>query len=199
MGTPGGVGTNFEESLLRHTAAALGLSYEQFSRDYSKTSYSSARASMGETWKYMQSRKKVVADRFASMIYQLWLEEEINARNVPLPRGITLAKYYADPIIREAIASSEWIGASRGQIDEKKETESAILRIENGLSTREKENARLGEDWRKIYRQRSREIKLEEKLGLKFGEVAKAAAAQNQNEQPDDENQDQTDPADARN
>ena len=37
MGTPGGVGSDFEESLLRHVAAALGLSYEQFSKDYSKT------------------------------------------------------------------------------------------------------------------------------------------------------------------
>jgi len=198
MGTPGGVGTNFEESLLRHTAAALGLSYEQFSRDYSKTSYSSARASMGETWKYMQSRKKVVADRFASMIYQLWLEEAINAKEVPLPRGITLDRYYADPVVREAIASAEWIGASRGQIDEKKETESAILRIQNGLSTREKENARLGEDWRKIFRQLGREQKYQEKLGLTFGDPAKAVA-QNQNDQSDDERQDQTDPADARN
>ena len=37
MGTPGGVGTEFEDSLLRHTAAGLGLSFEQLSRDYSKT------------------------------------------------------------------------------------------------------------------------------------------------------------------
>ncbi|EMQ4336936.1 phage portal protein, partial [Salmonella enterica subsp. enterica serovar Newport] len=45
-GTPGGVGTDYEESLLRNIAASLGLSYEQFSRDYTKTNYSSARASM---------------------------------------------------------------------------------------------------------------------------------------------------------
>ncbi len=86
-GTPGGVGTEYEESLLRNIAAALGLSYEQFSRDYTKTNYSSARASMAETWKFMESRKKLVADRFASMVYTLWLEEEINDGNVPLPRA----------------------------------------------------------------------------------------------------------------
>lgn len=198
MGTPGGVGTAFEESLLRHTAAALGLSYEQFSRDYSKTSYSSARASMGETWKYMQSRKKTVADRFASMIYQLWLEEEINAGNIPLPRGITLQRYYADPVVREAVASCDWIGASRGQIDEKKETESAILRIQNNLSTHEKEAARLGEDWRKIFTQRARERRMMNELGLPLGDE-KPAAGNQSDEQQDNRTQDNTDPADATN
>lgn len=167
MGTPGGVGSEFEESLLRHTAAALGLSYEQFSRDYSKTNYSSARASMAETWKYMQSRKKTVADRMASMIYLLWLEEQINAKEVPLPRGMTSDIFY-DPLKREALANCTWIGASRGQIDEMKETQSAILRINSGLSTYEAECARLGEDFRRIFRQQAREKKMMKALGIEF-------------------------------
>lgn len=166
-GTPGGVGTDYEESLLRNIAAALGLSYEQFSRDYTKTNYSSARASMAETWKFMESRKKLVADRFASMVYTLWLEEEINAGNVPLPPGRTWRDFY-DPTFRDAICNAEWIGASRGQIDEKKETEAAILRIKNGLSTYEAEIARLGGDFRSVFKQRAREEGLITNLGLDF-------------------------------
>lgn len=168
MGTPGGVGTDFEESLLRHTAAALGLSYEQFSRDYSKTNYSSARASMSETWKYMQGRKKVVADRLATQIYVLWLEEEINAGNVPLPPGKGPEIFY-DPVMREALSSCAWIGASRGQIDELKETQSALMRIKGGLSTYEAECARLGEDFRRIFKQRAREERMLAELDLTFG------------------------------
>ena len=165
MGTPGGVGTAFEESLLRHVAAALGMSYEQFSRDYSKTNYSSARASMAETWKFMQSRKKLVADRLATSIYTLWLEEEINAGHIPLPKGKTAAMFY-DPVMREALVNCTWIGASRGQIDELKETQSALLRIKSGLSTLEIESARLGEDFRTLLRQRAREEKMLQKYGL---------------------------------
>jgi lambda family phage portal protein len=168
MGTPGGVGTEFEESLLRHTAAALGLSYEQFSRDYSKTNYSSARASMSETHKYMQGRKKVVADRLASHVYALWLEEEINAGNIPLPPGKTSAIFY-DPVMREALTNCSWIGASRGQIDELKETQSALMRIKGGLSTYEAECARLGEDFRRVFKQRSREERMLKELDLTFG------------------------------
>lgn len=171
MGTPGGVGTEFEESLLRHTAAALGLSYEQFSRDYSKTNYSSARASMTETWKFMQGRKKAVADRMAKTIYVLWLEEEINAGRVPLPAGKGPEIFY-DPVMREALTACDWIGASRGQIDELKETQSAVMRINSGLSTYEKECARLGEDYRRVFRQRARENKLMESMGLSFAAEA---------------------------
>lgn len=167
MGTPGGVGTDFEQSLLRHTAAALGLSYEQFSRDYSQTNYSSARASMSETWKFMQGRKKSVADRQAKSIFMLWFEEEINAGNIPLPRGVGAEIFY-DPVMREALTSCDWIGASRGQIDELKETQSAIMRINGGLSTREIEAARLGLDYRRIFRQLAREKKLATELGLEF-------------------------------
>jgi len=180
MGTPGGVGTDFEQSLLRHTAAALGLSYEQFSRDYTKTNYSSARASMAETWKGMMSRKKIIADRFAKIVYSLWLEEEINAGNVPLPAGVGPEVFY-DPVRREALSACDWIGASRGQIDELKETEAAVLRIEQGLSTREEEAAKLGKDWRRVYRQRAREKRMEQSLGLEFGVQKQAAAAPSDN------------------
>lgn len=188
MGTPGGVGTEFEESLLRHIAAALGLSYEQFSRDYTKTNYSSARASMGETFKYMQSRKKVFADRFASAIYRLWLEEEMNAGRIPLPPGMTVADYYSDPLKREALSACDWIGASRGQIDEMKETQAALTRIDGGLSTYEIECARLGTDFRKVFSQRAREEKMKTDAGLVFSSQAAKDAAKNdpnadQNEQ----------------
>ena len=200
MGTPGGVGTGFEESLLRHTAAALGLSYEQFSRDYTKANYSSARASMAETWKYMQSRKKGVADRLATMIFTLWLEEELNAGNVPLPRGMGKEIFY-DPVKREAMLNCSWIGASRGQIDEMKETQSAILRINSGLSTYEAEAARLGEDFRRIFKQRAREQKMMTALGLEFSTGAEKPGANDRQQtmkdksdkRPGDHNQDDED------
>lgn len=169
-GTPGGVGTDYEQSLIRNIAAGLGLSYEQFSRDYTQTNYSSARASIAETGKYMDSRKKLVADKMASIIYSLWLEEEINAGNIPLPPGKTWRDFY-DPMTRDALCTAEWIGAGRGQIDEKKETEAAILRVKNGLSTYEKEIARLGGDFREVFKQRSREEGIIKTLGLSFSGV----------------------------
>lgn len=167
LAQPGGVGDGFEQSLLRHTAACLGVSYEQLTRDYTKTNYSSARASMTETWKFMQSRKKMVADRFATFVYQLWLEEEVNSGRCPLPPGKDASWFY-EPLVKDALSTCSWIGASRGQIDELKETQAAMLRIKAGLSTYEDENARLGKDFRDVFSQRAREQKLASSLGLSF-------------------------------
>lgn len=170
--TTGGVGTSFEESLMRHTAAALGLSYEEFSRDFSKTNYSSGRAAMGVSAKFMASRKKHVADRYAGAIYALVLEERMGAGLVTLPRGVSRDLFYA-PLAKEAFCNATWIGSGAGQIDELKETQAALLRISGGLSTWETETARLGKDWRELFAQRDREEAVLEKYGLVFDLSAK--------------------------
>lgn len=165
VGQPGGVGTGFEESLLRHIAAGLGLSYEEFSRDFTKTNYSSARAAMGQTHKLMQGRKKTAADGFATDVYRLWFEEALNAgvfKDV-LPRN---APNFYEGMNKDFYTACTWIGAPRGQIDELKETQAALQRVAGNLSTLEVECARFGSDWREVLRQRKREQKLIDALGL---------------------------------
>lgn len=189
LATPGGVGTGFEESLLRHIAACLGLSYEEFSRDYTKTNYSSARASMNNTNKSMLSKKKFIADANAQDWYALWLEEEIANGNIPLPPGKKRAWFY-EPLVKDALIQCQFIGASRGQIDELKETEAAALRIDKMLSNHSVENARLGRDYRETFAQAARERKLLIKLGLPVDTEQKPAAAkparENDNDTEDD-------------
>lgn len=168
-GSPGGVGQEFEQSLLRYIAVMLGVSYEELSKDFSKTNYSSARAAMLGTWKFMQSRKKIVADRFADTIYRLWLEEAINKDMLRSFPANAAGALYTDGHLNmmfEALAQGDWIGAARGQIDELKETQAATLRIKYGLSTHEDELSRLGKDWRKVYVQLEREMKEREKRSI---------------------------------
>lgn len=180
------IGTDFEQSLLRYIAAILGVSYEQLSKDYSKTNYSSARAAANETWKTMQSIKRNVADRFASKIFRLWLEEAIaNGRITSMPKT---APSFWDNMNADAYASCEWIGASRGQVDELKETQAAVLRINNGLSTYEDEHARLGRDYRKVFAQLAREqeeIKRRELMLQGNQEMMAALTTSQQADQPD--------------
>ncbi len=163
-GTPGGVGSDFEKSLLRYIAANLGVSYEQLSKDYSETNYSSARAGVNETEKFMAGRKKRVADGLATNGFMLWLEEAINKKQITsLPRN---APSWYEGLNAEAYSQCEWIGASKGQIDELKETQAAVLRLKYNLSTQEREVARFGGDWRKTNAQREREIKDQKARGL---------------------------------
>lgn len=169
VGQPGGIGTTFEESLLRHTAAGLGLSYEEFSRDYTKTNYSSARASGNNTWRYMQSRKKSVADRTATAVFALWLEEAINNDALDCMRNSNIDFYAGQN--KDALIKCTWIGASRGQVDELKETQAAVMRVRGGFSTYEAECARLGTDYREVFEQRAREEKLATTLGIDLNPV----------------------------
>lgn len=164
-GQGGPLGTDFETSLLRYIAAALGVSYEQLSRDYTKTNYSSARAAMVETWKYMQGRKKFVADRFATEVYRLWLEEMINGGQIEAFKRQNFPSWY-EGLNADAISACDWIGASRYQIDEYKETQAAALRISAGLSTAEQEIAMLGGDFRKVYKQLEREKKMRVSMNI---------------------------------
>lgn len=193
LGTPGGVGTDFEVSLLRHIAAGLGISYEEFSNDFSKTNYSSGKASMIKTWKHMSARKRFIADRFANWVFQLWAEEDLNAGNAPLPRNydfrvLYTSQGYTNSIVKEALLACEWVGAGRGQIDELKETQAALLRINGGLSTHESEIAKQGGDWRKVFRQIAREQKLAKEYGIDFSLAAeKSGAASSQQTMQDNQ------------
>ena len=165
VGQPGGIGTEFEGSLLRYIAANLGVSYEQLSKDYSKTNYSSARAALNETRKFMLSRKKIVADKFATHIYRLWLEEQMNLGLIETLKGAKLPNWY-DGMNADAYCACDWIGAGIGQIDELKETQAAVLRLKYNLSTHEDELARFGKDWRRVFAQRQREMADMEFRGL---------------------------------
>lgn len=167
-GQGGPLGTDFEASLLRYIAANLNISYEQLSRDYSKTNYSSTKAALNETYKAMQARKRTTADTLATHIFLLWLEEAFaNGDIESLPRN---APNFWEGLNREAYGRCEWIGASRGQIDELKETQAAVLRLKYGLSTREDELGRLGKDWRRVFEQIQREQEEAERRNLVFTE-----------------------------
>lgn len=165
-GANGPVGEKFEQSLLRHIAAALGLNYEQLSKDYTNTNYSSARASMAETWRSMQARKKLVADKTANFIYRLWMEEAVNYGTLESLKRRNVPNFY-DGLNSEAYCSCEWIGAGQGLIEPLKETQADILALAAGLTTKEAVIARrTGADWRETAKQAAREMANDKALGL---------------------------------
>lgn len=139
----------FEQSLLRYIAAGLGVSYEQLSRNYAQMSYSTARASANESWAHFMGRRKFVASRQASQMFLCWLEEAIVRRVVTLPSKARFSFQEA----RSAWGNCDWIGSGRMAIDGLKEVQEAVMLIEAGLSTYEKECAKRGDDYQEIFAQ----------------------------------------------
>lgn len=164
-GNPGGVGTNFEDSWLRHFSRAIGISFEEFSGNFSNTNYSSAKASMVLTERTMRAVRRFLVGRAATDMYSNFMEEVLNreGKNVPLPRN---APSFYERMNRDAYTKAKWIPSARGQLDEMKETQAAILRMNAGLSSREDETSTLGRDYRQVTRQRAREKALDKLLGL---------------------------------
>lgn len=200
MSTPGGIGSDFEASLIRKLAATFGVGYSEMSRDFAKFNYSGLKAEIALIDRTMQSKKRFSADRFATQIYQLWVEEELAQGNLPLPPGRNRTDFYR-PLMKDAYTRCNWISTGRGQIDELKETQAAMLRIKSGLSTYEREAAKLGNDWRDDFKQRAKEEKVAKGLNLPFSlDAQKAgnnearntmqggkAGAQNQNQNDEDD------------
>lgn len=174
MSTPGGIGSDFENSLIRKLAATFGVSFSEMSRNFAEFNYAGIKAEMALIERTMNSKKKFGADRAATQIYQLWVEEEIAQGNLPLPPGRNRTDFYR-PLMKDAYTKCTWIASGRGQVDELKETQAAMLRIKAGLSTYEKEAAKLGEDYREVFAQRAKEEGLAKSLNLPFSLDAQRA------------------------
>lgn len=146
--------SSFEEAVLRYLAGGFNLSYEQLSRDYSKTNYSSARAAMLEAWKFFQSRRYFIGARFATEIYALWLEEAMSRGIVETPTG---APSFWEA--KTAWTRCSWIGPGRSHIDPQKESAAMVTDLDACVTTLEKECAERGLDWEEVVEQRAEEFK----------------------------------------
>ena len=186
---PGRPNASFEAFMLatlRHIAAGMNLPYELLLKDFSKTSYSSARASMLEAWRYFNGRRRWLTDTWLKPVYELWLEEAINTGHVEAP------DYYQN---RYAYQRARFIFGGRGWVDPVKEATAAQIRVQTGLSTLEKECAEQGEDYEEILDQQAIEQTMRQERGLPpLGAILQMQQQQQQQQPADTSNPDKTGP-----
>lgn len=160
---PGEQFAAFEESMLRHAARGLNMSYEALSGDYSKTNYSSARAAMAECWQAVLSAREFGPSKEATLMFRLWLREGIVRGLLPLPVGVS-----SDEFLRREpmFARCQWIGAGRLPVDELKAAKANELSLSINTTTLATVAADSGEDWEELLEQRAEEKALMDELGL---------------------------------
>ena len=154
--------SQLEQSLMRYISAGTGYSYEELSHNYQNLSYSTARASANNSWRYTMGRRRLIANRLANQIFTLFLEEMIIRGLITLPKGARFNFWQ----MREAWTRCEWIGSGRMAIDGLKEVRESIMKIEYGLSTYEIELAKMGYDYVEIFKQQKREMEERKKENL---------------------------------
>ena len=171
---------NFVETVIRQIGDALGLPYELIAKDFSKVTYASARASLGEAWRFFQNRRKWLADNWASPVYSMWLEEAISRGEVEAPDFYQNRAYYC---------RAKWIGPGRNQIDPVKEAQAAQLRLANRTSTLELECAEAGLDWNEVLEQLALEKARMDELDLAPAPPPVAGAQPGQQDQQNQQDQ----------
>ncbi|MCW2276368.1 phage portal protein [Rhodoblastus acidophilus] len=171
----------FQSAFLQSIAAALGLSYEQLSMDWSRTNYSSARAALNEVWRAIKRLQAVFAEQYVQPIYLAFLEEAFDKGYVVAPEGAP--DFWGMP---EAYASVRWIGPGRGYVDPVKEAEGAALRMEGLTSNLETECADQSIDWEENIEQIAFENDVLKENGLSRMSIVAAVQA-NKGVKPDSE------------
>lgn len=162
----------FVNALLRQIAAALELPFEILTKQFTN-SYSASRGALLEAWKMYRMRRSWLAKSFCQPIYEEWFVEAVTKGRIDAP-GI-----FDDPAIFAAYTKAEWHGPSQGLLDPTKEVDAAVTRINENLSTAERETTELtGGSWEQNIEQRAYEQSRLAELGLSGG--AKASAPKRQ-------------------
>ena len=172
----------FVTSLLRQVGVALEIPFEVLIKHFT-SSYSAARASLLEAWKFYRNRRNFLAIRFCQPIFEAWMDEAVVLGRVKAPG------YFSDPLLRRAYLSADWIGDAPGAIDPLKEAQAAKLRCDEGFSSLTIETMELtGRNWNDVHPQRVREHALRSAADLEPGVLNTTAT-----EMVPDDNQDDAD------
>lgn len=160
----------FQTMFLRQLAAALNISYEELSRDFSGVTYSSARQSMILMWRrYLRMRELLVA-KFAMPFVSCWMQEAVLTKRLPM-----LGKFKATEEgwrqARHALCAGGFVSWGQPIIDPVKEMTGKNMAMAMGLDTLRDAAAETGEDWGSLLRQRAREMKERARLGLNVNGV----------------------------
>lgn len=163
---------SFTNHLVRQIAACLEQPYEVLMKSFT-SSYSASRAALLQAYAAYKMRRIWFARDFCQPIYEAWLSEAVAIGRIKAPG------YFDDPMTRAAWCGAEWYGPVMGVLDPVKEAQGAILRIQAGLSTGEREAAEMtGTDWDANIVQRSMELKSMAALGVEYAPITTIQVAE---------------------
>jgi len=174
---PGDSFESFITTMMRIIGISLGLPYEVFAKDFSKTNYSSARAALLEARRMFMTWRQWFAARFCQPVWNLVMEEAFL-------RGKFKANGFYNN--KAEYCRCAWIGGGWGWVDPVKEVEASRKAIDFGLSTLAEEVAGQGRDWEEVLEQLAHETDRITELDVKILRTGKANGG-NQNAYADEE------------
>lgn len=148
---------NFVSHFIKQVAAAVNLPFEVLLKNF-QSSYSASRAALLQASSEFERRKAAFVRDFCRPIYEQFLLEAVGT-------GRIKADGFEDPIKRQAYSQASWYTRTSRILDPQRETNAMILRLQNGLSTYEREVLEsTGEDFNDVAEKLAQERKLLEVL-----------------------------------
>jgi lambda family phage portal protein len=127
---------SFVSHFVKQIASALNLPYELIIKQF-QSSYSASKAALIEAEKEFRQRRAAFVNDFLQPVYENFLIEAVATGRISAPG------FFDDPVKRYCWCSADWRNEQNHNLDEIKETQGAIMRINAGLSTRAMEVAAL--------------------------------------------------------
>lgn len=159
---PGANIADYTASVMRSIAAGLGVSYESLSRDFTNTSYSSARTSRLDEIESYRITQDWFINIFLKPLYCKWLE---------LAQLSGLLPSMEMDLYKEVT----FCPRGYGWVDPKAESIAYELQIKNGFTTRSHVLTEQGYDFEETMEQLAYEKEYMEGLGLELGEPKEVA------------------------
>lgn len=157
---------DFVDFTVRMIATGRKVSYELAFKDFTKTNFSSARASLIQDHKLFDSNQEHMANYFLNPIYETFVRTMVMAGNV---RTINQSEFWKNP---KRFIKPQWITPERIWIDPLKEIKAVAQEIELGITTLTEVAKSKGKDFETLVQQRLKENEMLRKAGLLSEEAA---------------------------
>lgn len=159
MGSPSQLDP-FMRFMLRGFSAGNGTSYETTSKDYSGSTYSSARQALLAERAMWRSVQNWFIRAFHQRVYEKWLDMAVLAGVVKLPNYHVKEMEYKE--------ASKWIPRGWQWIDPEKEGKAAAIAVRGGFKNLTQIHAENGGDFEEFLKVRKRELDLIKKYEVTF-------------------------------
>lgn len=167
----------FTQALIKEIGAALEIPYEVLIKSFN-SSYTASRAALLQAGSNFKMRRTWFARDFCQPVFEAWLAEAITIGR------IKALGFFDDPLIHNAWCNTDWYGPVMGVLDPIKEVQGAALRVQYGISTREKETAEMtGTSWDENVERLAIEKQTMQRLGLPLETAVVPSSDRSENEQ----------------
>ncbi len=151
--------------MVRNIGVGVGLGYEKVSRDYTGTSYSSARTAELEDRRRFKRWQRFVIHHLCQRVSDRYYEAAASV--TALTEGPGKFPLLSDLLSdRRKLTPVDWQVPEWEWVDPQNEQAAAVTAIQNNMSTLQRECAKNGINWRKNLKQRAKEIQAEKDYGV---------------------------------